>query len=193
MDAVTTPWRALRVTARLRAGERVAVVGAGGLGLNAVQVGADAGAGVAVLEPEPTRRAAALRAGAELAVAPQDADDVRAWAEGGAHVALEVSGVRAGFDTALDVLRPGGRLVCCGYRPGLDFAVDSARLVLEEISLLGSRAGGRDDARAALEAVQAGRIRPPIMEEVPLDAVNDALQRLAEGSAVGRLVVDVTR
>jgi 2-desacetyl-2-hydroxyethyl bacteriochlorophyllide A dehydrogenase len=192
MDAVTTPWRALRGAGRLQAGERVAIVGAGGLGLNGVQVAVDAGAHVAVVEPDAERRGLASELGAELAVAPGDVARVREWAQGGADLALEVSGVRGGFDTALDALRPGGRLVCCGYRPGLEFGLDSARLVLDEIEVVGSRAGGREDARAALAAVEEGRIRPRIMDRLDLEGVNDALGRLAAGAVSGRVVIELS-
>jgi D-arabinose 1-dehydrogenase-like Zn-dependent alcohol dehydrogenase len=193
MDAVTTPWRALRERAGLAAGEAVAIVGAGGLGLNAIQVAADAGARVAAVETNAARRELARELGAELAVSPGELEAVRSWAGDGVDVALDSSGVPDGFRAAVDVLRPGGRLVCCGYRPGVDYAVDSARLVLDEITVLGSRAGGRDDARAALAAVDGGRIRPTVMEELPLAAVNEALDRLRAGSVVGRLVIDPGR
>jgi D-arabinose 1-dehydrogenase-like Zn-dependent alcohol dehydrogenase len=193
MDAVTTPWRALRVAGQLAAGQTLVIVGAGGLGLNAVQVALDTGARVAVVEPDAERRALALELGAELAAAPDQLDCVREWTGGGADAVLEVSGVRGGFDAAVASVRSGGRVVCCGYRPGLEFAIDSAQLVLNEIAVVGSRAGGREDARAALAAVQEGRIRPAIMATLPLAGVNDALGRLAAGLAVGRLVVDVTR
>lgn len=193
MDAVTTPWRALRHRAALAAGELVAIIGAGGLGLNAVQVAIDAGARVAVVEPNQDRRELALELGAEVAVAPHELEPLRAWADGGVDVAVDVSGARAGFDTALETLRTGGRLVCCGYQPSVEYGLDSARLVLDEITIVGSRAGGREDARGALAAVEEGRISPPIMEVCPLGAVNDALERLRAGAAVGRLVIDVTR
>jgi len=193
MDAVTTPWRALRGRADVRAEDAVAIVGAGGLGLNAIQVAVDAGARVAAIEPHPARRELARELGAELAVSREELDAVRSWADGGADVALDSSGVPDGFRAAAAVLRPGGRLVCCGYRPGVDYALDSAELVLGEITVLGSRAGGREDARAALAAVDAGRVRPPVMEELPLAGVNDALERLRAGGAVGRLVIDPAR
>jgi 2-desacetyl-2-hydroxyethyl bacteriochlorophyllide A dehydrogenase len=192
MDAVTTPWRALRERGAVAPSESVAIIGAGGLGLNAIQVALDAGARVAAIEPNAERRQLALELGAELAVGPQELQAVRDWAGDGADLALESSGVRAGFDTAVAALRPGGRLVCCGYRPGLDHGLDSARLVLDEITLLGSRAGGREDARAALTAIEAGRVSPAIMEELPLERVNEALELLREGGARGRLVVTPT-
>ena len=65
--------RALR-RGGLRPGERVAVVGAGAVGLMAVQAAAAFGAGsVAVVEPLPERRALALRLGADRAVPPDEA------------------------------------------------------------------------------------------------------------------------
>ncbi|HEV7844930.1 MAG TPA: zinc-binding dehydrogenase [Thermoleophilaceae bacterium] len=189
MDAVTTPWRALRVRGALAAGESVAVVGAGGLGLNAIQVALDCGARVAAVEPNEERRRIALELGAELAVPPEEFETVRDWAGQGVDLAFDGSGVRAGFETALATVAAGGRVVCCGYRPGLDYSMDSGRLVLEEITLLGSRAGGPADARAALASVEEGRIAPPIMETLPLERVNDALEALRAGSALGRIVI----
>lgn len=189
MDAVTTPWRALRGRAGLTAAETVAVVGAGGLGLNAIQVAVDADARVAAIEPHPARRTLARELGADLAVSREELATVRSWAGNGVDVALDSSGVPDGFRTGASVLRPGGRLVCCGYRPGVEYAIDSAELVLGEITVLGSRAGGREDARAALAAVDAGRVRPPVMEELPLTGVNEALEQLRGGGAVGRLVI----
>src|SRR5487761_237536 len=66
----------------------------------------------------------------------------------------------AGFDALVTCLRPGGRLVCCGYKPGLDYGLDSSRLVLGVITVMGSRAGSRDEAQAALEAVEKGTVTP---------------------------------
>lgn len=193
MDAVTTPWRALRVRGALVAGESVAVIGAGGLGLNAIQVALDCGARVAAVEPNAERRQLALELGAELAVPPEQVEAVRDWAGQGVDLAFDGSGVRAGFDTALATVAPGGRVACCGYRPGLEYGIDSGRLVLEEITLLGSRAGGRADAREALAAVEEGRIAPPVMQTLPLERVNEALEALSAGSALGRIVISPAR
>lgn len=189
MDAVMTPWRALRSRAALQADETVAVVGAGGLGLNAVQIAADAGARAAVVDLDEDHRERALSLGAELAVAPDGVDRIRNWSGGGVDVGLDTSGARAGFDSAVACLRPGGRLLCCGYKPGIEYGLDSAELVLGEITVMGSRAGRLEDARGALAAVQEGRIRPPIMEELGLEEANLALERLREGTALGRQVL----
>jgi propanol-preferring alcohol dehydrogenase len=189
MDAVTSPWGALHGRAKIQPGERLVVVGCGGLGLNAIQIARAAGARVAAVDPSAAHRELALANGAELAVDPADAEQVRAWAPGGTDLALETSGRRAGFQTAAAAVRPGGRIVCNGYQPGVEYGMDSARLVLEEITILGSRVGTLQDARDALAAVESGAVVPQIMRTAPLTEINEALDALAAGRVDGRIVI----
>jgi D-arabinose 1-dehydrogenase-like Zn-dependent alcohol dehydrogenase len=191
MDAVLTPWRGLHSRARLREGETLLVVGAGGLGLSAVQVGIALGARVAVIDPSAANRERALALGAELALEPAAAGGALDWSGGGADVAFDGSGAPAGFRTALDGLRPGGRLVAVGYVVGADYAYDSSRVPLDEITIVGVRPGTREEAIEVLDALARGVVRPAVMDAVPLDDVNGALDRLRSGEAVGRMVVDV--
>jgi D-arabinose 1-dehydrogenase-like Zn-dependent alcohol dehydrogenase len=191
MDAVTSPWGALHGRAAIQAGERLVVVGCGGLGLNAIQIATAAGARVAAVDPVAAHRELALANGAEIAVDPDQAaaGAVHGWAPGGADLALETSGRRAGFLTAAAALRAGGRVVCNGYQPGVEYGMDSARLVLEEITILGSRVGTLVDARDALAAVESGAVVPQIMRTAPLSDINEALDALAAGRVDGRIVI----
>lgn len=191
MDAVATTWHALRVRGRAAAGERVVVVGAGGLGLNAVQVAKGLGAHVSVVEPNRERRLAARECGAECVVAPEETDELRAWAPDGADLAFEVSGTRAGFVAGAGLLGAGGRVVCCGYYPGVEFGLESMDLVGRELSVLGSRGNSRADAADALAAVERGEIRPRIDSIHELDQVATAFARLASGEPRGRVVVSL--
>ncbi|MSO42518.1 MAG: hypothetical protein EXQ70_11635 [Solirubrobacterales bacterium] len=190
MDSVLTPWRALRDRAAVQPGEAVVVVGSGGLGLNGVQIASDAGARVAVVDLEPASREKAVELGAELAVSPDELSRVREWSDGGADVVLDTSGSAAGFETAVEALRPGGRLVGCGYQPGVRFSFDSPRLPLDEISILGSRVGSLEDAADALDAVARGAVSPTVNEPIALEQVNEGLARLRAGEVVGRLTVE---
>gem|GEM_PF-6334455 len=61
--------------------------------------------------------------------------------------------------------------------------------MLNEITLLGSRNGSRADARAALDAVGRGLVKPLVMEHVSLDEVNSGLELLRTGAVLGRIVV----
>lgn len=192
MDAVTSPWRALLTRAGLAAGERLVIAGAGGLGLSAVQIARHRGARAAVLEPSAGSRELALASGAELAVAPGAVEDVLRWSGGeGADVGFEAAGSRQALDALVACVRPGGRLVCCGYRSGVEYGLDSTDLVLREITMLGSRNGARADAEAALRALEADALRPPVSHRLPLEAVNEGLERLRRGEVAGRVVIDM--
>jgi D-arabinose 1-dehydrogenase-like Zn-dependent alcohol dehydrogenase len=190
MDSVLTPWHGLIDRGRVADGDRVLVVGAGGLGLNGVQIARYLGATVAVVDPKRDNLERALQLGAEVAVQPPDVATVREWAGDGVDVALDTSGVASGFDAAYESLRPGGRLVACGYQPGVRFDFESSRLPLGELTVLGVRAGSRSDARAALEAVATGAVVPVVSEVVGLGDANAALERLERGGVLGRVAVN---
>jgi D-arabinose 1-dehydrogenase-like Zn-dependent alcohol dehydrogenase len=191
MDAVATTWHALHERGAVQEGETLVVVGAGGLGLNAIQVARDSGVRVAVVEPEVARRVAAVEAGAELAVAPDDAAELHSWSNGGADVSFEVSGTEAGFRTALAQLRSGGRVVCCGYFPGREFPLDSFALVGRELTVVGSRSSTLADAAAAMRAVDEERITPPVGATFALTEINEALAEVAAARAPGRIVIEL--
>jgi D-arabinose 1-dehydrogenase-like Zn-dependent alcohol dehydrogenase len=192
MDAVTAPWSALHRQASIGPGSLVLIVGAGGLGIHAVQIARTAGARVAVVDVSSSRRERALELGAQLALDPGDAGKLREWSEGGFDLALECSGRREGFEVAVNALRPGARVVCNGYAPGAEYAVDSLKLVLDELEIVGSRLGTLESAQAALGAVERGDVVPEIGMVVGFDDVNDAFGALAEGSVDGRIVVRVS-
>jgi propanol-preferring alcohol dehydrogenase len=191
MDAVATSWHALRGQGRLTAGERVVVVGAGGLGMNAVQIAAGAGAAVAVIDRNPARRDRALVSGAEVAVGFDAVADLGDWLSGGADVVLEATGSRAGFDAAVGVLGAAGRLVCCGHQPGVEVGLESTGMVGREVSVIGSRGSTLVDATAALAAVERGEVRPHIDSVYDLAHVGDGFERVASRQALGRVVIEI--
>lgn len=189
MDSVLTPWFALHKTGELRPGERAVITGIGGLGANAVQLAVAAGAHVAAVDVDPARLEGAREAGAELAVHPDEAESILEWSRGGADLALEVSGRAEGFAVAAATIAPAGRIVCCGYAPGVPYGMDSARLVLDNVRILGSRNASLEAAEASLAAIAAGQVVPRIADRLPLAEANAALDRLAAGQADGRLVL----
>jgi len=189
MDAVATTWHALYGRGRIEADDRVVVVGAGGLGLNAVQIALDAGATVAVIDRNRLRRKDVVAGGAACAVPFDDLTALRDWAPAGADLVLEATGSRDGFDAAVSVLGAAGRLVCVGHSPGMEFGLESTAMVGRELSVLGSRGSTLADAVAALAAVERGNVRPRIDSMHDLDRVGEAFGRLASRQAMGRVVV----
>ena len=99
---------------RVKPGDVVVVVGAGPVGLAAIQTASLAGAArIIALEPAGTRREHSRRFGADVAIDTADPDaeqQVMALTDGGlgADVAIEAVGVPATFDICTRVVRPGG-------------------------------------------------------------------------------------
>jgi threonine dehydrogenase-like Zn-dependent dehydrogenase len=141
-------------------GEVVVVLGAGRLGVLVCAVAAYLGARVVAVSRSEAKRARALAMGAEAAVAPDAAlAAVRDRTEGlGADIVVEATGSPDGLAQALDLVRPRGTIAAkttCGLPSrGLDLT----RLVVGEVSLVGSRCGpfGRAIAALASGAVRVG-------------------------------------
>ncbi len=123
-DAVTTPLQAVR-RAQVGPGDLAIVVGAGGVGVYAVQIARAAGAAVAAIDVTQERRARAVEYGAALALAAtENPKDIKAAlrklcratgaAPDGWRV-LETSGTRAGQELAWSLLTPGGSISVVGY------------------------------------------------------------------------------
>jgi L-iditol 2-dehydrogenase len=103
--------------AHLRPGADVLVVGAGPIGVLALQVARQAGAGrIFVVEPLEHRRMTAARRGADSVSAPEDGTDtiLEATAGRGVDVVIELAGTDDAIDTAVAACRPGGRLALAG-------------------------------------------------------------------------------
>lgn len=148
--AVTTGVGAVTNTARVRAGESVVVIGAGGVGLSAVMAAADAGASpIVVVEREPAKHILALRAGATEAVTPEDAlETVRGLTADGADHVIEAIGLVHTIELALVLTRPGGTTTLVGMTAQTDrVPIDVYRFVESGVRLVGSNYGSAVPAR----------------------------------------------
>lgn len=121
------PMAAIRKT-RLEMGESAMVMGLGVLGMIAVKLLRAAGAvPIIAVDPNGERRDAALRCGADIALNPFDEDfaqKVKEATNGGVNVCIEVTGVGAGFNEALDCMAKFGRVALLGCTRDSDFTVD---------------------------------------------------------------------
>ena len=171
-------------------GEVVVVLGAGGVGLAVVQEARRRGASVVAVSRDPARRDAAARAGAAAAVAPQDLAAAVGQLSGGqgADVVVELAGVRATLDLAVQVLGRRGRLVLVGYSAD-SLTVSPLSLVVNEQQVLASVGNTYAELVAAVHLGAAGQLVPPVAATLPLTEVNVALDRLRAGGVPGRLVL----
>lgn len=128
----TFPMAAIRKT-RLEMGESAIVMGLGILGMLAVKLLKAAGAvPVIAADPNPDRREIALKNGADYAfdpTLPDFAEQVKKVTDGGVNVAIEVTGVGAGFNEALDCMAKYGRVALLGCTRNSDFTVDYYRKI----------------------------------------------------------------
>lgn len=144
--------------AGLQAHERVLIVGAGPIGLLAMQVArATGGAEVTVCDLSATRLRVAAELGADrtLHLGP----DQPAPAAGGWDVVIEVSGSPGGMATALQAVRAEGRVVCVSLYGRATVPVDLDHVVTNDITLRGAL-GSPGRWPAVLELVARGAVTP---------------------------------
>ena len=185
-DAVATPLHGLKRVARLQPGETLVVLGVGGLGSNAVQLGKAMGARVIAVTRSEAKRALARTLGADETVAAGDGDPVavvRALAGGhGADVVIQCVGSAAVDEQAIAMGGPGGRVVLIGS--SLDaFRARAVDIFWRELSVLGSRGFVPDDIRDAISLYLDGTLRVEhLVDNVrPLEEADEALEDLRAG------------
>ena len=192
-DAVATPVH-VAGRAAITAGDRVAVLGAGGgVGAHMVQVAAAHGAAVAGLDVDPQKLAFLAD---ELKVAALDASRLgRAalpthWG-GRADVVVDLVGTSDTVRWSLEHLDVAGRLVLLTTFPGVEAAVAPRQLVFGQLSVLGSRYASRVELARAADLVAEGRVRPVIGERSDLAGAPALLERLGRNEVLGRGAVVV--
>jgi threonine dehydrogenase-like Zn-dependent dehydrogenase len=150
--------------------KNVAVIGDGKLGLLCAQALSLTGAPVLLIGKHPEKMRIAERRGIETATAKQGAQRKNEF-----DVVVEASGSPAAFGVALDLLRPRGVLVLKSTFEGTT-EVNAARMVVDEITVLGSRCGR---FQPALELLRRGAIDVDslISEEHPLSNGVLAMER----------------
>lgn len=197
--AVQTGVGAVVNTARVPPGASVAVIGLGGVGLNAVMAARLAGAGrIVALDLLEDKLELAGELGATDALrADEDGivDAVHGLTGGGVEFAVETAGSVPALELAYAVTRRGGTTVTAGLaHPDRHLSIQQASLVTEERTLKGSYVGScvpvRDVPRF-IELYRRGRLPVDrvLDERVGLDDLNAAFDRLAEGRAVRQILV----
>ena len=171
-----------------QAGETAAVVGAGTLGLLALQVLRARGARVLVVSRTHRRLDLARALGAEeihtLSDGPLDAAACRVSRREGVDLVVETAGAAEAVTQALELVRPGGRVVLTGL-PHEPTRVAFFSVVRREVTLVGSMIY-RDEFPEALRLVASGAVktRPLVTHQFKLDAIDDAFRTHTDASAI---------
>jgi len=204
MIAYQTAYFALHRRARLQAGEWLLVhAAAGGVGAATVQLGVAAGARVIAVVGSAAKAAVAREAGA-TEVLIRGVDDLPARVKDitgghGADVVFDPVG-GAAFDASTRCIAFEGRIVVIGFASGEVPTLKTNIALVKNFAVLGLYWGLYSDRRPDLVAAAhaeltrlaaAGAIRPVVDEVVPFERAPEAIQKLAGGSTVGRVVIQV--
>jgi succinate semialdehyde reductase (NADPH) len=196
--AIPTAYGAVRHQAELAPGQTVAVIGAGGVGSNVIQIARLFGASeVIAVDIKDDKLEAAHRLGATQVVnaAREDpAAAVRALTGGrGVDVAFEVLGRAETVLTAFNVAGDGGKVVVVGIAPGAEAVpIEITRLVRRSITLKGSYgARMRTDVPLLARLAAGGEISVSqlITRRYGLDEADEAYGALSRGEITGRAIV----
>lgn len=171
-DAVATPYHVCGTRAGVRPGDRVLVIGAGGgVGIHMVQMARLFGGRVVAVDVDDAKLEHCRRLGAGETVnvtAPDAEDRARAALDGAATVAIDLVGSRETLAWAFGLLGPGARMVVLTTFPGTALEAPTRRMVLDELTLLGSRYASRAEVLAAGRLVRDGAITPVVSDVRPL-------------------------
>ena len=188
-----TAWRALVVTAQIRPGETVLVLGAsGGVGTGALRIARLAGCRVIAAVGDEWKLRRALASGADEAIDYMRAplrDAVAALTGGrGVHVVLDSIGAATWRDS-INVLRPFGRLVVCGATSGDTPSISIRELYQRHRRILGAPLGSRTEFVRVVEAVVNGALEPTVHAVLPLDRIVEGLELLESRAFFGKVAL----
>ena len=185
-----TAFSALNKVGELVAGDEIVIIGAGGVGMMAIQIALGKGLDPIVVDIDDAKLAAARAIGVTRTFnsgEPQSGKEIRK-STGGAYAVLDFVGAEASVNSGLGCLRKGGMIIVVGLYGGalnipLPFIPMNARIIQ------GSYVGTLKDMSELMELVRAGKIAPIDIQERPLAEAEAALADLKTGKVQGRQVL----
>ena len=175
---VITGFGAVLRVGKVQPGERVAVVGIGGVGVNALQATHIAGAGeIHAIDTDNSKRELALAVGATAFCNPLESTP-----EGGYDAAFVAVGSARVIENAIRLIRPGGRVVILGMPSDADLvSINMSDFAGEAKSVIGTKMGSamiREDIPQLIKWYQEGRIDLDrlISHRFPFEEINTALE-----------------
>lgn len=191
-DAIATVYRAVTVLGDVRPGQSVLIVGAGGLGIHAVQIGKLCGAKVLVVDKKKKALQVAEEFGADAMIDAEKAplERIRAETNGkGVDAVIEIVGAKETLAWSLPSLKKGGTLVIVGYHPGHPFPLDTMAMHYNEWEIKGARLSTKAELLQVIQLVEQKKIKPVVSRRFPFEKANEALKALSEEGTTGRLVL----
>jgi L-iditol 2-dehydrogenase len=181
--------------AEVVAGDFVAVIGLGANGILLGLVAKSAGAATLVgCDPDPARRAHALRLGFDRVLAPEEdlSEKVKRGDRAGADVIFVLPTAESAVASALAAAGPAARVVFYSpVQPGRTWTIEPHLPYLRDLSMLFSYSSGARDFREALALMERGAVRAGdiVTSRVPLARAAEAFALARQGGDVLKVVV----
>ncbi|KAI5920349.1 GroES-like protein [Camillea tinctor] len=179
-DSISTAYHAVLSTAQVTSSTTVAILGIGGLGMNAVMIAALQGAKVYGVDLNTAKYEDAKRCGTIAC-----ATTLEAFANVTFDVIIDFVGTTSTISTAISAVKISGTIVVVGLASST-FEIRSSELVVRSITLKGSLGASKTDLLNVLDLISTGKISPKLVE-IPFDDVPNGLKALAENKVEGRL------
>lgn len=198
--ALLTAYGAVRHVGNLAPGERIAVLGTGGVGGSIIQLARALGAERIIgIDIDDDKLALAGKLGATDVVNASHGDAVAAVRDvlggQGVDVAFEAIGLPQTFRQATEIVADGGRCVMVGIAPvGVTAEIEVTRLVRRKLQVLGSFGGRpRQDLPALMQLALDGAVQlgEGIGHRFTLDQADEAYSSLADGTITGRAIIEM--
>ena len=187
-----TVFAAIKKVMPMEADEPIVLVGAGGLGLNAIAVLKAMGhKNIVTIDINAEKRDVALKAGATKVVdgAAPDAAALLVQACGGAPMAIiDLVNGTATARLAFATLGKGGKLIQVGLFGG-EMNLPLPLMAMRALTIQGSYVGNPKELRELVALAQAGSLEALPVTIVPQNQADSALMRLRDGKVTGRLVL----
>ena len=170
----------------------LAIMGVGGLGLNAVAIAKAKGfENIVAVDINDSNLAAAQDMGATAVLNsknPNPIDQLREITENALTDVLDTVGIASTVRLAVHVMIKGGRYVIVGLHGG-DFKMPQPWLPQKAMTVRGCHVGTIQQLQELVDLVRAGKIKQMPVQTRPMDQVNQALDDLKRGKVTGRIVM----
>jgi D-arabinose 1-dehydrogenase-like Zn-dependent alcohol dehydrogenase len=194
-DAVVTAVHAVRKRAQVKADDSVVVIGIGGVGQGIIQIAKHAGAKVIGVARSARRSELGWRFGADAMIDSSKKKDVGesvlTLTNGqGADIVIDNVGSKDTFLQAIAAVHRGGKIVIVGETQDT-LPISTFRTCVNELDILGSRSGGRQDTVEAIELVEKRIVTPYVSDKFQLQKINEAFDAMKQGNVLGRAVITI--
>jgi alcohol dehydrogenase, propanol-preferring len=183
-DAGMTSHHAVIANGQVKAGDKVGIIGFGGLGSIGARVAVLAGAEVYIAEVNEKIWDQAREIGAK-----EVAKSIADFKEIGLDVIVDFAGFGTTTAAAIETVRRGGRVVQVGMGR-LESTISTKALILSEVTLVGSQGGTKEDVQGVYDYFATGKLNPTVTE-IGFEEIPEGLEKLKKGEVVGRLVAKI--